>query len=135
MEIEADEFVLCAGSWSAHLAQSLGLDLPLQAGKGYSLTLERPGRVPGHCAILTEARVAVTPLAGALRFAGPMEIAGLSEEMNPERACRTITLISVPRTSTAPGCGAGCVPARRTVCRTLGALPAAPISSWPPATR
>jgi D-amino-acid dehydrogenase len=84
-EIEADEFVLCAGSWSARLARLLGLRLPLQAGKGYSLTLQAPKRMPEHCAILTEARLAVTPLPGALRFAGTMEIAGLNEDVNPER--------------------------------------------------
>jgi D-amino-acid dehydrogenase len=94
-EIEADEFVLCAGSWSARLASSLGLRLALQAGKGYSLTLPRPPRLPRLCAILTEARVAVTPLAGALRFAGTMEIAGLNEEVNPERVRGIIA--AVPR--------------------------------------
>jgi D-amino-acid dehydrogenase len=84
-EIEADEFVLCAGSWSPQLARSLGLRLALQAGKGYSLTLPHPRQLPRFCAILTEARVAVTPMGGALRFAGTMEIAGLNEDVNPAR--------------------------------------------------
>jgi D-amino-acid dehydrogenase len=84
-EIEADEFVLCAGSWSPQLARSLGLRLAIQAGKGYSLTLPHPRQLPRLCAILIEARVAVTPLAGALRFAGTMEIAGLNEDVNPAR--------------------------------------------------
>ena len=84
-EIEADEFVLCAGSWSPQLARGLGLKLVMQAGKGYSLTLPRPPGLPRFCAILTEARVAVTPLAPALRFAGTMEIAGLNEDVNPIR--------------------------------------------------
>jgi len=85
IEIEADEFVLCAGSWSAPLARGLGLKLPLQAGKGYSLTLLRPRESPRICAILTEARVAVTPMNGALRFGGTMEMAGLDEAINPVR--------------------------------------------------
>ena len=84
-EIEADEFVLCGGSWSSLLVQELGLRLPLQAGKGYSLTLAKPRQLPAICAILTEARVAVTPMGGALRFAGTMEIAGLNEDINPVR--------------------------------------------------
>jgi D-amino-acid dehydrogenase len=83
--IEADEFVLCAGSWSTPLARRLGLKLPMQAGKGYSLTLERPRGSPRICAILTEARVAVTPLDGALRFGGTMELAGLDEAIDPVR--------------------------------------------------
>ena len=41
--------------------------------------------MPEICAILAEARVAVTPMAGALRFAGTMEIAGLNEDVNPVR--------------------------------------------------
>lgn len=84
-EIEADEFVLCGGSWSPLLARQLGLKIPIQAGKGYSLTLPKPRALPGIAAIFTEARVAVTPMAGALRFGGTMEIAGLNEAINPTR--------------------------------------------------
>lgn len=84
-EIEADEYLLCAGSWSAQLAQRLGLRLPLQPGKGYSLTLAHPRQAPRHCAILSEARVAVSPINGALRFGGTMELAGLNEDINPVR--------------------------------------------------
>ena len=84
-EIEADEFILCGGSWSPLAVRELGLRIPMQAGKGYSLTLTKPRRLPEICAILTEARVAVTPMAGALRFAGTMEIAGLNEDVNPVR--------------------------------------------------
>jgi len=95
IEIEADEFVLCAGTWSPRLARSLGLKLPMQAGKGYSLTLPRPRQSPQLCAILTEARVAVTPLPGALRFAGTMEIAGLNPDVAPARVRGIIN--AVPR--------------------------------------
>lgn len=84
-DMEADDFVLCAGSWSPTLIRDLGLRLPIQAGKGYSLTVPRPRQQPGLCAILTEARVAVTPMGGALRFGGTMEIAGLDETINPLR--------------------------------------------------
>ncbi|HWM43357.1 MAG TPA: FAD-dependent oxidoreductase, partial [Burkholderiales bacterium] len=84
-ELEADEFVLAAGSWSPPLARSLGLRLPMQAGKGYSLTLERPRRSPRTCAVLSEARVSVSPMNGSLRFGGTMELAGLDETINPIR--------------------------------------------------
>jgi len=84
-ELEADEFVLAAGSWSSALARSLGLRLPLQPGKGYSLTLERPRRSPRNCAVLSEARVSVSPMNGSLRFGGTMELAGLDESINPIR--------------------------------------------------
>jgi len=94
-EIRADEFVLCGGSWSPVLARELGLKLPMQAGKGYNLTLAKPRQLPQICAILTEARLAVTPMGNALRFAGTMEIAGLNERITPARVQGIIK--SVPK--------------------------------------
>jgi D-amino-acid dehydrogenase len=82
---EADEFVIAGGSWSPSLADSLRLKLPMQAGKGYSLTLPKPRQLPQICAIFTEARVAITPMGSSLRFGGTMEIAGLNEQINPRR--------------------------------------------------
>jgi D-amino-acid dehydrogenase len=84
-EIEADEFVLCAGAWSPHVARDLGLSLPMQAGKGYSLTLPAFDRNPRHCAILAETRVAVTPMGAGLRVGGTMELAGLDRSINAPR--------------------------------------------------
>ena len=84
-EITADEFVLCGGSWSPVISRDLGLTLPMQAGKGYSLTLTQPRQLPQICSIFTEARVAVTPMIGTLRFGGTMEMAGLNEDINPVR--------------------------------------------------
>ena len=83
--LEADAFVLAAGVWTSELAKLLGAALPMQAGKGYSVTLERPRELPRICAILSEARVAVTPMGGRLRFGGTMEISGLDERINPRR--------------------------------------------------
>jgi D-amino-acid dehydrogenase len=84
-EIEGDEFVLCGGSWSSGMVKSLGLKMPIQAGKGYSLTLPKPRFKMEIPAILVERRVAVTPMGNQLRFAGTMEIAGLNTDVNPAR--------------------------------------------------
>jgi D-amino-acid dehydrogenase len=84
-EIGADAFVLCAGAWSAGLARKLDFNLPLEAGAGYSVTLRHPRRSPRVAAILTEARLAVTPMGGALRFGGTMEFAGLNGTFSPAR--------------------------------------------------
>ena len=94
-EFSADEFVICGGSWSPVIARELQLRLPMQAGKGYSLTLPNPRQLPSICAILTEARVAATPMGSSLRFGGTMEIAGLNEEINPVRVQGIIK--TVPR--------------------------------------
>ena len=85
VEFSADEFVLAGGSWSPVIGRELGLALPMQAGKGYSLTLTKPRELPQLCSIFTEARVAVTPMGDTLRFGGTMEIAGLNEDINPVR--------------------------------------------------
>ena len=89
-EIATDELVLCCGVWSAQLAKELGLNIPMQAGKGYSLTLPAPRQLPALCSICTEARLAVTPMDGALRVGGTMEIAGLDESIT-QRRLRGIT--------------------------------------------
>ncbi len=94
-DFTADEYVLCGGSWSASIARGLRLKLPMQAGKGYSLTLARPRQLPQLCAIFVEARLAATPLGQTLRFGGTMEIAGMSDEINPARVRGIIK--SVPR--------------------------------------
>ena len=84
-QIEADEFIVCGGTWSPELTQKLGLRIPMQAGKGYSLTLQNPRQSPQICSLLTEARVAVTPMGNTLRVGGTMEIAGLNERISPVR--------------------------------------------------
>lgn len=74
--VEADQFVLAGGAWSPEIARTIELNLPMQAGKGYSLTLKSPPQLPEICSILTEARVAITPMGMTLRVGGTMEIAG-----------------------------------------------------------
>ncbi len=83
--LEADEFVLAAGIDSVELAKKAGLDIPMQGGKGYSVTIDNPGKMPGIRSILTEARVAVTPMGNKLRLAGTMEIAGNDVSVNRKR--------------------------------------------------
>lgn len=94
-QVAADEFLLAGGSWSPILGEKLGLRIPMQAGKGYSLTVQKPRQLPALCSIFTEARVAVTPMGDTLRFGGTMEIAGLNEDINPVRVKGIIK--SVPK--------------------------------------
>lgn len=84
-KIQADEFVLAAGAWSASLADQLGLRLPIQPAKGYSLTFQRPADYPEIPLILDEVKIAVTPLGDSLRLAGTLELAGLDLEINQRR--------------------------------------------------
>ncbi len=82
---EGKHFVIAGGSESPRLLKHLGMRLPMQPGKGYSLTLGSPRQLPNLCSILSEAKVAVTPMNGALRFAGTMEIGSFEPTINPER--------------------------------------------------
>lgn len=84
-EIDADEVLICGGVWSPQIADELQISLPMQAGKGYSVTLPSPRQQPTICSILTEARVAVTPMGSTLRFGGTMEIAGLDSSISQSR--------------------------------------------------
>jgi len=93
-DLTADLFVAAGGVWTAALLRGLGLRLPLLAGKGYSLTLPRPPALPSLCSILIEARVAVTPMGGALRFAGTMELGGADRSVNRRRVDGMVRSIS-----------------------------------------
>lgn len=84
-DLIADEFVLTGGSWSSGMIAGLGLRMPMQAGKGYSLTLPNPRLRITKPFILKERRVAVTPMGGTLRFGGTMEIAAHRDRVRPER--------------------------------------------------
>ncbi|MEI6605859.1 MAG: FAD-dependent oxidoreductase [Verrucomicrobiota bacterium] len=82
---EGERFVIAGGSWSAELLKTVGFKLPLQAGKGYSLTLPSPPELPQLCSIFAEAKVAITPMDGSLRFGGTLEVGGLDLSINPAR--------------------------------------------------
>jgi len=81
---EADEVVLAAGAWSGKMASSFGLQLPLQAGKGYRINVAQPTGITMP-AILMEAKMAVTPMEGFTRFAGTMEFSGINQNIRKER--------------------------------------------------
>lgn len=81
----ADQAILAAGVWSAPLAASLGVSLPVEAAKGYSLTFDRPATFGHRPLILVESKVGVTPMGRVLRFAGTLELAGIDLQIRPRR--------------------------------------------------
>lgn len=84
-KIEGTEVVICTGAWTPSLTSALDLPMPMQAGKGYSITLRDPHSLPDTCALLSEAKVSMTPMMGRLRFGGTMEIAGTDRSVNPKK--------------------------------------------------
>lgn len=83
--IPVEEVVVAAGAWASCLLRSLGLRLPMQGAKGYSVTLVRPAQRPALPLILTEAKVAITPMADDLRIGGTLELAGFDDSINYSR--------------------------------------------------
>jgi len=80
-----DQVVLAAGAWSPEVVRDLRLRLPIQPAKGYSITVNRPDKCPRTPLMLGEAKVGVTPLKSALRFAGTLELAGFDMTINQRR--------------------------------------------------
>jgi D-amino-acid dehydrogenase len=81
----AEQVVLAAGAWSPQLGHSLGLHLPVQPAKGYSITIPRPAHALSLPLHLAERKVGVTPMGTMLRFAGTLELAGLDLSINRRR--------------------------------------------------
>lgn len=77
--------VIAGGVSSPRLLRSVGVRLPMEAGRGYGVTVPDPAAPPAIPAILVEARVAVTPLAEGLRLGGTMELAAPDRPADPRR--------------------------------------------------
>jgi len=58
------------------------------------VTLPSYAKAPTHSALLTEARVAVTPMNGGLRVGGTMELAGLDRSIDARRARAVVDAMS-----------------------------------------
>lgn len=83
--LAADSFVVAAGSWTPFLEKHVGCRIPIQPGKGYSLTMPRPQICPRLPIIFPEHRVGVTPMQSAYRLGSIMEFAGYDESIDPAR--------------------------------------------------
>lgn len=83
--MRAKEYVLAGGAWSASLARELGLRLPIQPAKGYSITFPRTPDMFSTPMILTERKVAITPMGDAVRYGGTLELAGFDLSINMRR--------------------------------------------------
>ncbi|MBD8524768.1 NAD(P)/FAD-dependent oxidoreductase [Pseudomarimonas arenosa] len=81
----ASRLVLAAGAWSPELGRQLGLNLPIQPGKGYSITYDRPQMAPRRPLVLKERSVCVTAWASGFRLGSTMEFSGYDSDLRPER--------------------------------------------------
>jgi len=84
-ELSADAFVLATGAWAPSFEKVLGCDLPIQPGKGYSITMDRPQMFPGIPCFFEEQRTVSTPWPDACRLGGTMEFSGFDTHLNQRR--------------------------------------------------
>lgn len=80
------DVVVAAGAWSPRFARSAGLGvLPIQPGKGYSITYDRPALVPRRPVVLRERSVCVTAWDSGYRLGSTMEFSGYDTSLNRRR--------------------------------------------------
>ncbi len=86
--LAGDTLVLAGGIWTTRLAARLGINVPMQAGKGYHRNITRPAP-PTPClrvaTVLAEKHVAVTPMGDELRLSGTVEFSGINNRLVPRR--------------------------------------------------
>lgn len=85
-EFKGDAYVIATGAFSPAVARLTGLHVPLMPGKGYSFMVPQDEAkrmtIPS---ILCEARVAVTPMNGSIRYGGTMEVGKINRKVNMNR--------------------------------------------------
>src|SRR5271157_5448936 len=81
-----EHVVVAAGAWSRQLLDPLGIKVPLETERGYHAMLFDPEVTPSLPIANKTRGFAVTPMEDGLRIAGTVEIAGLDEAPNEERA-------------------------------------------------
>ena len=101
--------VLATGAFTQRLAATVGVRVPVQPGKGYSVTLPR-----GNCGLripllLREAGVTVTPMSDQLRFTGALELVGFDRSIKSRRVTGILKQVSayLPETDTEAIAAAG----------------------------
>jgi D-amino-acid dehydrogenase len=80
-----ERIVMALGAWTPQLAAKLDLKVPIQPGKGYSITMSRPEPCPRRALVLHEPSVCVTAWTSGFRLGSTMEFSGYDERLNHTR--------------------------------------------------
>lgn len=83
--LSADRFVFAAGAWSTQLSSELDCRIPVEPGKGYSVTMQRPDRCPTYPMLFPEHNVGVTPFERSYRLGSMMEFVGFDTSIPARR--------------------------------------------------
>lgn len=80
---DCDQVVLAAGIWSKPLMMKLGLNVPLEAERGYHILFKDPTETPRSPMMIAAGKFVATPMNQGLRCAGIVEFGGLDETKSP----------------------------------------------------
>jgi D-amino-acid dehydrogenase len=94
-KLAADRVIVAAGMWSSELLARLGVRIPLEAGKGYSVTASGRGTKPRHALKFAEPNVACSPFEEAVRISGIFELGGRDLSVNRRLLERVLRSASV----------------------------------------
>jgi len=84
-KMTAEHYVIAAGAWSTKLAKELDCRVPIEPGKGYSVTMRRPARCPKYPMLFPEHKVGVTPFDNGYRLGSMMEFVGFDATIPKHR--------------------------------------------------
>ncbi len=106
-QFTADHYVVAGGSYTPLLLRPLGVRVPVQPVKGYSLTFEHPPRDPPLRIPISDddLNAVVVPLQNVLRVAGTAEFAGYDLSLPEVRVRNLAALVPqvLPRAALDPG--------------------------------
>ena len=94
--LSADAYVVACGSYTAPMLRTVGVDVPIYPGKGYSATFKilKPELAPNVSMIDDQAKCAITRLGDQLRVAGTIEIGDYDNTIDSNLSqirCRMLT--------------------------------------------
>ena len=96
-EIEANQIVVAAGSYTPGLVRPLGVRVPVCPAKGYSLTTPMPEGLPvlGHAVLDDRYKAGVVPLGGRrIRVGGTVEFTGFNLDLSSRRVANLRRLLA-----------------------------------------
>jgi D-amino-acid dehydrogenase len=79
------DVVVAMAAWTPALLRPLGVRLPIQPGKGYSISYPGQALAPRRPLVLKDRQVFVTPWADGVRLGSTMEFSGQDSSLNPVR--------------------------------------------------
>ena len=96
IQLTADAYVVACGSYSAPLLRTVGVNLPIYPGKGYSATFKllKPDQAPFVSMIDDQVKCAMTRLGDHLRVAGTIEVGGYDLSLTTPLAKARCTMLA-----------------------------------------